>query len=88
MRRAWSPSDIQRLTTTCTGCSCLVILVGCISFGAITGKISPELLGNFKGYTIGTGLLGLGLILYLVIRASLPGNPSAPPESKAQDKRE
>ena len=82
MPRAWSPSDIQRLTTTCTGCSCLVILVGCISFGAITGRISPQMLGDFKGYTIGGGLLGLGMILYLVIRASLPGNPTVPPESK------
>jgi hypothetical protein len=88
MASSWSPSDIQRLTTTCTGCSCLVILVGCISFGAITGKISPTLLGDFKGYTIGGGLLGLAMILFLVIRAALPSASPAhspPPAADTHD---
>jgi hypothetical protein len=74
MRSSWAPADIQRLMITCSGCSCLVILVCCISFGAITGKISPELLGNVKGVAVGGGLLGLAMILYMVIRASLPGS--------------
>jgi hypothetical protein len=74
MSKSWAPADIQRLTITCSGCSCLVILVCCISFGAITGKISPQLLGNIKGVAVGGGLLGLAMILYMVIRASLPGS--------------
>jgi len=85
MPSVWSASDIQRLTTTCTGCSCLVLLVGCISVGAITGKISPQLLGDFKGYTIGGGLLGLAMILYLVIRAALPAAPAAPPAPNSHE---
>ena len=73
MPQAWTPTDIQRLTITCSGCSGLVILVGCVSFGAITGRISPALIGDIKGYFVGGGLLGLAMILYLVIKSSLPG---------------
>lgn len=76
MAKGWAPADIQRLTVTCSGCSCLVILVCCISFGALTGKISPQLLGDVKGVAVGGGLLGLAMILYWVIKSSLPGAPA------------
>jgi hypothetical protein len=55
----------------------LVILVGSICFGAVMGKISAELLGEVKGGTAGTGLLGLAVILYMVIKAGLGGSDAS-----------
>ncbi len=75
MAKDWSPADIGKLTTVCSGCSCLVILVGSVSIGVVTNKISPELLGSVKGIGVGGGLVGLAAILYMVIRAAL--NPGA-----------
>jgi len=79
--RKWSPSDIGKLTTVCSGCSCLVLLVGSISIGVVTGKISADLLGSVKGLGVGGGLVGLCGVLYLVIRTAL--NPSAKDPSPA-----
>src|SRR5260370_21429117 len=75
MTRKWSPADIGKLTTVCSGCSCLVILVGSVAIGVVTGKISAELLGSVKGLGVGGGLVGLSGVLYLVIRFAL--NPGA-----------
>ncbi len=83
MAKKWSPADIGKLTTICSGCSCLVILVGSVSIGVVTGKISPELLGSVKGLGVGGGLVGLSGVLYLVIRSAL--NPGAKDPATAGD---
>lgn len=67
------PKDVQKLIVTCTGCLCLLILVMGIIFGVIKGVISPDQLGNIKGLSVGGGLLGLGLIIYHVIKIALKG---------------
>lgn len=63
-----SPKDLQGLIVTCTGCLCLLILVMGTIFGVIKGVISPDKLGHIDGLSVGGGLLGLGLIIYYVIR--------------------
>ena len=70
----WSPRDIQKLMVVSSACCCLVILVCSICFGALTGRISAELLGELKGVAAGTGLLGLAVVLYFVIKAGLGGS--------------
>jgi hypothetical protein len=60
-----------------------VILVGSVSIGVVTGKISPALLGSVKGLGVGGGLVGLAAILYMVIRAAL--NPGAKDPAPAGD---
>jgi len=60
--------DIRGLIVTCTGCLCLVILVMGSLYGVMKGIISIEELGEIKGLGIGGGFLGLGLIIYNVIR--------------------
>ena len=77
MPTQWSPRDIHKLLVVSTACCCLVILVGSICFGAVMGKISAELLGEVKGGTAGTGLLGLAVILYMVIKAGLGGSDAS-----------
>jgi hypothetical protein len=78
MAKKWSPADIGKLTTVCSGCSCMVILVGSVSIGVVTGKISSDLLGSVKGLGVGGGLVGLAMVLYLVIRAALKPDATDP----------
>ena len=78
MTKKWSPADIGKLTTVCSGCSCMVILVGSVSIGVVTGKISSDLLGSVKGLGVGGGLVGLAMVLYMVIRAALKPDAKDP----------
>lgn len=73
MDRHSSTEDIKGLIVACTGCLCLVILVMGTMLGIIKGIISPEHLGSIKGIGVGGGLLGLGLIIYQVIKISFRG---------------
>jgi hypothetical protein len=45
--------------------------VGGALLGVLTGRIDPDALGQIKGLSIGGGLLGLGWIIYHVIRITL-----------------
>ncbi len=74
MANRWSPADIQKLMVVASACSCLVILVGSVSIGAVMGSIKPELLGNVKGVAVGGGLGGLAMVLYMVIKVALQGD--------------
>ncbi len=65
--------DIQRLIVTCTGCLCLVILVMGTLYGVIKGAISAEHLGSINGIGIGSGFLGLGLIIFQIIKLAVVG---------------
>ncbi|OOG22982.1 hypothetical protein B1C78_13075 [Thioalkalivibrio denitrificans] len=65
------------LVVTGTGCLCLVILVLGTVLGVINGVISAELLGRVEGVGVGGGLLGLGVIIYRVIKASLEREPKS-----------
>ena len=74
MTKKWSPADIQKVMAVSSACSCMVILVGSVSIGIVTKKISAELLGSVTGIGVGGGLVGLAMVLYLVIRIALkPG---------------
>jgi membrane protein DedA with SNARE-associated domain len=73
----WTPRDYAVLVVTGTACLCLVILVLGIVLGVINGVISAELLGRVEGVGVGGGLLGLGVILYLIIKASLEREPKS-----------
>lgn len=73
MNSQYSPADIRKLIVTCTGCLCLVILVMGTILGVLKGSISAEILGSIKGIGIGGGLLGLGLIIYQIIKVALRG---------------
>ncbi len=58
-----------------TACLCLLILVLGTVIGVMNQSISPEVLGNVQGASVGGGLLGLGVILYRIIKIAL-GKPS------------
>lgn len=66
-------ADIKGLIVTCTGCLCLVILVMGTLYGVIRGNISAAHLGSISGVGVGCGFLGLGYILYLVIKIAFSG---------------
>src|SRR5260370_428319 len=78
MAKKWSPADIQKVMAVSSACSCLVILVGSISIGVVTGRISSDLLGSVKGIGVGGGLVGLAMVLYMVIRVALKTDTKDP----------
>ena len=50
----------------------MLILVGGTVLGVLRGIITPQILGTVTGLSTGGGILGLGLILYFIIRRTLP----------------
>jgi FtsH-binding integral membrane protein len=66
----WEPRDYAVLICVTSACLCLLILVGGVMLGALSGRISLESLGKIQGVA-GSGLLGLALILFWVIRRAL-----------------
>jgi len=71
-----SPRDYAMLITTGSVCLCLVILVLGTVLGVLNGKFSPATLGGVQTAGFGGGLLGLGFILYRIIKISLVGGAS------------
>jgi hypothetical protein len=78
MAKKWSPADIQKVMAVSSASSCMVILVGSVSIGVVTGRISPDLLGSVKGIGVGGGLVGLAMVLYMVIRVALKPDAKDP----------
>jgi len=66
-------ADIKGLIVTVTGCLCLVSLVMGTLYGVIKGNISAEHLGSISGVGVGCGFLGLGCIIYKVIKIAFSG---------------
>lgn len=71
--KEWNPKEYAVLMTIGTACLCLIILVLGTVIGVLNGKITVEMLGRVEGAGIGGGLLGFGVILYRIIKVSLPG---------------
>lgn len=71
MPREWTPKDYATIVVTGTACLCLLILVLGTVIGVMNQAISPEVLGNVQGASVGGGLLGLGVILYRIIKIAL-----------------
>jgi len=67
----WTPKDYATLVVISTACLCLLILVLGTIIGVMNQTISPEVLGNVQGASVGGGLLGLGIILYRIIKIAL-----------------
>jgi hypothetical protein len=80
-RREWSPNDITLLMASGTACTCLLLLVGGTVIGVLRGIITAELIGTISGLGAGGGLLGLALILYLIIKTTIPKNRTIPPRN-------
>lgn len=76
MSSDWTSRDYAVLVVVGTACLCLLILVLGTVIGVINQSISPEALGNIQGASVGGGLLGLGIILYRIIRIALGGRSS------------
>jgi hypothetical protein len=72
--REWTPKDYAVLVAVGTACLCLVILVLGTVIGVMNKAISPEILGTIQGAGVGGGLLGLGIILYWIIKVALGGS--------------
>lgn len=70
----WTPRDYTVLIVVGTTCLCLLILVLGTVIGVMNKAISPELLGTVQGAGVGGGLLGLGAILYQILKISLRGS--------------
>ncbi len=75
MPSEWTPKEYAMLVAVGTACLCLLILVLGTVIGVMNQSISPEVLGNVQGASVGGGLLGLGVILYRIIKIAL-GKPS------------
>jgi hypothetical protein len=67
----WTPQEIRQLVATTTGCLCVMVVVLGTMLALMTNKITPELLGKISTVGVGSGLAGLGLIGYMVIRVGL-----------------
>jgi len=70
----WTPKDYAVMMTVGTACLCLLILVLGAVIGVMNHAISPEALGTIQGAGVGGGLLGLGIILYWIIKTALGGS--------------
>ena len=68
----WNPRNLIILLVVSTACLCLIILVLGTVWGVLTGIITAELLGTIGGMGVGAGLLGFGMIIYLILRISIP----------------
>jgi hypothetical protein len=71
--KEWTVRELGGLISIGTACLCLIVLVLGTVIGVLNGIISPELLGKVEGIGTGGGLLGFGMILYLIIKVSLAG---------------
>jgi hypothetical protein len=67
----WTPRDLIILTSVGTSCLCLIILILGVVFGVLTRKIPVEALGSIQGVSVGSGLLGFGLVLFMIIKVSI-----------------
>ena len=67
----WSSRDFIIFTLIGSACLSLLILTLGIVAGVLLQRISPAILGSIQGLTIGTGLLGFGLLLFLIIKAGV-----------------
>ena len=69
--REWTPRDYAVIMSVGTACLCLIVVVLGAVFGVLTGLISPTLLGEIQGLSVGGGLLGFALITYKIIDISI-----------------
>ena len=76
-RKPWTPKELTTFTVVGTACLCLIILILGVILGVLTGRISVDALGTLNGLSIGTGLLGFGLLLFWIIKISLSGGGSS-----------
>jgi hypothetical protein len=74
MAPRWTPKEIRNMTLISTACLCLLVLITGVMFGVLTGKISVDALGKIQGLSVGSGLLGFGLILYWIIKIPFFGD--------------
>lgn len=74
MSHRWTPKDVAQIMAVSTGCLCLLIIVLVVTLGVYNGRITTAVLGSVTSASAATGLLGLALIVYRVIRLTLVGN--------------
>ena len=67
----WTSQEIIIFTLVSSACLCLLLLTLGIVAGVLLKRISPEILGSVNGLAVGTGLLGFGLVIFLIIRAAV-----------------
>lgn len=67
----WTPQYMIVMTVVASTCLCLVVLVLGTVLGVLTGRISASEVGELKGACIASGLLGFGLLLYMILRLAL-----------------
>src|SRR5581483_2761019 len=71
MLPTWTPRDYAVLLVSFTASLCLLILVLGTMLLVMRGVVTPQLLGAISSVGAGAGLVGLGLVLYLVIQTAL-----------------
>ncbi len=70
-RYTFTTKDLAILTTIGSSCLCLVVLVLGVMYGLLTSRLPIEAIGTIQGASVGSGLLGFALILFMIIRVSL-----------------
>jgi hypothetical protein len=70
-RIKWTPRDLIILISLGSACLCLILLILGVVIGVLTKAISPDVLGEIQGISVGGGLLGFALIIYWIIRDTL-----------------
>ena len=74
MATGWTPREIRNMLLLSTACLCLLAFVLGVMYGVLTGRISVAALGTIQGVSVGSGLLGLGLVLYWIIKVPFAGD--------------
>jgi len=74
MPTKWTPREIRNMMLLSTSCLCLLVFFLGIMYGILTKSIPLEALGKIEGPSIGTGILGLALILYWIIKLTYAGD--------------
>jgi hypothetical protein len=63
----WRPADYNALIGVSTACLCMLILVCGVVIGVLDHRIALEKLGDAKGITAGSGLLGFMALLTAIV---------------------
>lgn len=71
MASSWTPKDIRQLMVVVTGCLCLPVLIMGTMYLIDKGTLSSAALDPMTSAGTGGGIIGLGWIIYHVIKAGL-----------------
>lgn len=67
----WTPQNVLRLIVVVTGCLALLILVVTVMLGLSFDWIDPDQVGTMKEAGVGSGLLGIIVVIATLLRSTI-----------------